>query len=199
MRGIVHAAAAPWRPDGRSRGRYPTATLGVAPAATCADRTRSRHGRTQPISQFRRAVPAAAPRAGPVSRRARCARRPGGDRVAARRRGFDPGHAAAPGQGSGSARTTARHAGDPASVSAARLRAVLHHGRAAAAQTLAPVEELLADKPTGPVGREQVLDCASRAPSCCRNANAPSAVVFASPTGYTPEARSLVNRPTRRR
>jgi hypothetical protein len=69
----------------------------------------------------------------------------------------------------------------PLSYTVARVRA----------QVLAPTEALLADKPAGPIGREQVqytLDRYELLPGSQR----PTAVVLASATGFTPEARALV-------
>ena len=62
------------------------------------------------------------------------------------------------------------------------------------AQVLSPLEALIADEPPGPVGREQVLDALARYELLPQRAR-PTAVVFASATGFTPEAQSLVNVP----
>jgi hypothetical protein len=61
------------------------------------------------------------------------------------------------------------------------------------AQTLAPIEELVANTPTQPVGREQVLDALARY-ELLPQRERPTAAVFASATGFTPEARALVHR-----
>ena len=66
------------------------------------------------------------------------------------------------------------------------------------AQVLAPIEMLVADKPAGPVGREQVLDALARY-ELLPQRERPTDVVFASATGFTAEAKALVNaggRPT---
>src|SRR4029077_1495618 len=55
-----------------------------------------------------------------------------------------------------------------------------------------PLEALIADKPVAPVGREQVLDALARYELLPRDQR-PSAVVFASPTGFTQEAKALVH------
>jgi len=60
-------------------------------------------------------------------------------------------------------------------------------------QTLADVEALLANEPTLPLGREAVLDALARYELLPRQ-HRPSAVVFASATGFTPEAKALVHR-----
>ncbi|MCK4341129.1 MAG: hypothetical protein KAY37_05325 [Phycisphaerae bacterium] len=60
------------------------------------------------------------------------------------------------------------------------------------AQVLAPIEELVAEEAPGPIGREQVqlaLDRYTLLPEGKR----PTAAVFASATGFTPEARALVH------
>jgi hypothetical protein len=59
---------------------------------------------------------------------------------------------------------------------------------------LAPIEELVAERTPGPVGREQVLDALARY-DLLPHRDRPSAVVFASATGFTPEARALAHRP----
>ncbi len=66
------------------------------------------------------------------------------------------------------------------------------------AQVLAPIEALVDGRPPGPVGREQVLDALARY-ELLPEKQRPSGVVFASPTGFTPQARALVHsaeRPT---
>ena len=60
------------------------------------------------------------------------------------------------------------------------------------AQVLAPIEPLLADEPVPPVSREQVLDALARY-ELIPQGERPSAVVFASATGFTQEASTLVN------
>jgi len=70
----------------------------------------------------------------------------------------------------------------PLHRSVARLRA----------QVLAPLEALVAEQTPGPVGREQVLDALARY-ELLPYAQRPSAVVFASATGFTPDARTLVS------
>lgn len=58
-------------------------------------------------------------------------------------------------------------------------------------RVLAPIEDLAEGREPRPVGREQVLSAIARyqvLPSSAR----PSAMIFASPTGFTPEARRLV-------
>jgi len=62
------------------------------------------------------------------------------------------------------------------------------------AQVLAPLEALLTERPPAPVGREQVLDALARYELLPRRER-PSAAVFASPTGFTPEALALVGAP----
>ncbi len=62
------------------------------------------------------------------------------------------------------------------------------------AQVLAPIEALVAGQPPGPVGREQVLDGLARY-ELLPQRERPSAAVFASATGFTPEARALVHAP----
>lgn len=57
-------------------------------------------------------------------------------------------------------------------------------------QTLISVDALVNGQAPGPVGREQVLDAKARFELLPRDQR-PSAVVFASPTGFTPEARML--------
>ncbi len=59
------------------------------------------------------------------------------------------------------------------------------------AQVLAPIEELIADEPARPVGREAVLDALARY-ELLPQSQRPTDVAFASPTGFTAEARSLV-------
>ncbi len=59
------------------------------------------------------------------------------------------------------------------------------------AQSLVSVEMLVDDQVPGPVGREQVLDAMARY-ELLPHKHKPSAVVFASATGFTPEAKSLV-------
>ena len=60
------------------------------------------------------------------------------------------------------------------------------------AQTLAPIEELVANTPTQPVGREQVLDALARY-ELLPQRERPMAAVFASATGFTAEAKALVH------
>lgn len=60
------------------------------------------------------------------------------------------------------------------------------------AQVLAPIEELVAGQTPGPVGREQVLDALARYDLLPKREQ-PTAVVFASATGFTAEARALVH------
>ena len=60
------------------------------------------------------------------------------------------------------------------------------------AQVLAPIEALVADEPTGPVGRERVLDALARY-ELLPQRERPTAAVFASATGFTPEAKALVH------
>jgi hypothetical protein len=60
------------------------------------------------------------------------------------------------------------------------------------AQTLAPIEELVANTPTQPVGREQVLDALARY-ELLPQRERPTAVVFASATGFTAEAKALAH------
>jgi hypothetical protein len=62
------------------------------------------------------------------------------------------------------------------------------------AQVLTQTEALVQGTPPGPVGREQVLDALARYDVLPR-AQQPTAVVLASPTGFAPEARALVDRP----
>ena len=59
------------------------------------------------------------------------------------------------------------------------------------AQVLAPIEALVADEPAGPVGREQVLDALARY-ELLPQRERPTAAVFASATGFTAEAKALV-------
>lgn len=61
------------------------------------------------------------------------------------------------------------------------------------AQTLAPIEQLVADAPAEPVGRDAVLDALARY-DLLPQRDRPTAAVFASATGFTPEARALVHR-----
>ncbi len=60
------------------------------------------------------------------------------------------------------------------------------------AQVLAPIEELVAEKPAGPVGREQVLDALARY-ELLPHRERPTAVALASATGFSAEARALVH------
>ena len=60
------------------------------------------------------------------------------------------------------------------------------------AQVLPPLEALLADEPTGPIGREQVLDALARY-ELLPHRERPTAVIFASATGFTAEASALAN------
>ncbi len=60
------------------------------------------------------------------------------------------------------------------------------------AQTLAPLEALVANEPAGPVGREQVLDALARYELLPRRER-PKLAAFASATGFTPEAKALVH------
>lgn len=60
------------------------------------------------------------------------------------------------------------------------------------AQVLAPIEALVAEEPPAPVGLDQVQTALARY-DLLPQQQRPSAVVFASATGFTPEARSLVN------
>ncbi|MBU0640680.1 MAG: hypothetical protein KKB50_17595 [Planctomycetes bacterium] len=59
------------------------------------------------------------------------------------------------------------------------------------AQVLAPIESLARGQEPGPVGREQVLDALARYELLPRRER-PTAAVFASATGFTAEARALV-------
>ncbi len=59
------------------------------------------------------------------------------------------------------------------------------------AQVLTPIEDLVLDNPAGPVGREAVLDALARY-DLLPQRERPTAAVFASPTGFTPEAKALV-------
>jgi len=61
-------------------------------------------------------------------------------------------------------------------------------------QVLVPIEALVAGQPPGPIGREQVLDALARYPGL-RESERPTAVAYASATGFTAEARALVHRP----
>jgi hypothetical protein len=61
-------------------------------------------------------------------------------------------------------------------------------------RVLAPVESLIRGEAGGPVTREQVLDALARYEVLPRRER-PSAVVLASATGFTPEARALVETP----
>lgn len=67
-------------------------------------------------------------------------------------------------------------------TTAARLRA----------RVLVPLEPLLRGNTPGPVGREQVLDALARYELMPRSER-PTAVALASPTGFTADARALVN------
>lgn len=62
------------------------------------------------------------------------------------------------------------------------------------AQMLAPLEALVTDQAVGPVGREAVLDALARYELLPRSER-PTAVIFASATGFTPEAKALVSAP----
>lgn len=62
------------------------------------------------------------------------------------------------------------------------------------ARALTPLEPIVRGEPAGPVGREQVLDALARYQLLPRSER-PSGVVFASATGFTPEARQLVDTP----
>ena len=62
----------------------------------------------------------------------------------------------------------------------------------ARAQMLAPVEALVRGQTPGPVGREDVLDALARYQQLPR-ALRPSGAIFASATGFTADARALVN------
>lgn len=59
------------------------------------------------------------------------------------------------------------------------------------AQVLAPLEALVRGSESGPIDRDQVLDALARYELLPRDRR-PTHVVFASPTGFTPEAQSLV-------
>lgn len=59
-------------------------------------------------------------------------------------------------------------------------------------RTLAPVEALLNDQPVGPASREDVLDALAQYQVLPRRAR-PDVVVLASATGFSPEARRLVD------
>lgn len=61
------------------------------------------------------------------------------------------------------------------------------------AQVLVPLEPLVAGQTPGPVGREQVLDALARYELVPANRR-PNYVVYASPTGFTAEARALAQR-----
>ncbi len=61
------------------------------------------------------------------------------------------------------------------------------------AQVLAPQEALILGNSPGPVGCEEVLDALARYEVMARRER-PTAVVYASATGFTPDARALVNR-----
>lgn len=61
------------------------------------------------------------------------------------------------------------------------------------AQVLAPLEALVRNQPPGPVGRDEILDALARYEQLPR-ALRPSGVVFASATGFTAEARAMVQR-----
>jgi len=69
----------------------------------------------------------------------------------------------------------------PINTTVARLRA----------QTLAPIEAILAGGAAGPVTREQVLDALARY-DLLPQKDRPTAVVYASATGFTSEAQALV-------
>ncbi|MFH1746760.1 MAG: hypothetical protein ABIG44_06910 [Planctomycetota bacterium] len=60
------------------------------------------------------------------------------------------------------------------------------------ALALSPTESLVANESAGPVGREQVLDALARYDLLPRRER-PRYVIFASATGFTPEANSLVH------
>ncbi len=60
------------------------------------------------------------------------------------------------------------------------------------AQVLAPIEPLVANQPPGPVGREEVLDALARY-DLLPHRQRPTAAVFASATGFTPEAAALAS------
>lgn len=60
------------------------------------------------------------------------------------------------------------------------------------AQVLAPIERLVQGGGAGPVGREEVLDALARY-ELLPQRERPSAAVFASATGFTPEAKALVH------
>lgn len=62
------------------------------------------------------------------------------------------------------------------------------------ARALFPLEAIVRGQPAGPVGREQVLDALARYQLLPRSER-PSGVVLASATGFTPEARQLVDTP----
>ena len=62
------------------------------------------------------------------------------------------------------------------------------------AQALAPIEALVAEQPTGPVGREQVLDALARY-ELLPQRERPTGVILASATGFTAEAKALVAAP----
>ncbi len=62
------------------------------------------------------------------------------------------------------------------------------------ARALSPLEAIVRGEPVGPVGREQVLDALARYELLPRSER-PSGVVLASATGFTPEARQLVDAP----
>lgn len=59
-------------------------------------------------------------------------------------------------------------------------------------QVLAPIEALAANQPPGPVGRELVLDALARY-QLLPARERPDVAVFASATGFTPEAQALVD------
>lgn len=60
------------------------------------------------------------------------------------------------------------------------------------AQVLAPIESLVNEQPGEPIGREQVLAALARYELLPKRER-PTGVVFASPTGFTREARALVS------
>jgi len=60
------------------------------------------------------------------------------------------------------------------------------------AQVLAPVEALVSDRPVAPIGRAELLDALARY-ELLPQRERPTDVVFASPTGFTAEARALVH------
>lgn len=62
-------------------------------------------------------------------------------------------------------------------------------------RTITPVEALLHDRSAGPAGREDVLDALAQYEVLPRRER-PSGVVLASATGFTPEAKALIERNT---